>query len=52
MLIDIEVEAIKLEVYLNYPLDTRKEKGWDQVKKSSYKVQKKPREELRRKLTT
>ena len=51
MLINIEVEAIKSEVHLNYPVDTREEKGWDQVKKSSFKVQKKPREELRRKLT-
>ena len=39
------------EVHLNYPVDTREEeKGQDQVKKSSFKVQKTPREELRRKL--
>ena len=50
MLINIEVEAIKSEVHLNYPVDTREEKV-DQVKKSSFKVQKTPREELRRKLT-
>ena len=51
MLINVEVEEIESEVHLNYPVDTREEKGWDQVKKSIFKVQKKQREELRRKLT-
>ena len=51
MLINIEVEAIKSEVHLNYPVDRREEKGWDQAKKSSFKVQKKAREELRKRLT-
>ena len=48
---DVEVEASKSEVHLNYPVDIKRRKGWDQVKKSSFKIQKKPREELRKSLT-
>ena len=52
MLINIEVEAIKSEVHLNYPVDTtEEEKVRIKSRKSSFKVQKTPREVLRRKLT-
>ena len=46
--VKVEVEAIKSEVHLNCPVDIKRRKRWDQVKKSTFKVQKKPREELGR----
>ena len=48
MLINIEVEASKSEVHLNYPVDIKRREGRVQDKKSSFKIQKKPREELKR----
>ena len=51
MLINVDEEAIKSESYLNCPFDIKRRRFRDQVKKSSFKVQEKPREELRRSLT-